>query len=252
MKILGICLLACLAISVQAADIISLPNQEKLIDEPQGCLRALETFCSVRTSSREKFKLQLGQVEVVLDAATTVLIRSQDEVSLISGTIWVKAEKGFVVRSEFGQVKTAGGEFWVSRARGEGLWATAIKEDLQLAPRGLIQEIVLQEAEENWLGRVSKDGVAQTGTPRVLDFPEHINRWARLYPGPKDTFEQEVRTFKYTWKKVSEENAKLHQDLSNRRIATIDSEKRRQDEIRRAQEAENKYLRDLFRRKTLE
>ena len=233
-----------------ASETVALPNQEIVLQEPQECLKSDE-MCSLQTSSHEKFKLKIGESRLVMDASTLLLRESSERISLLQGTLWIKTEGPFSVHTEYGVVESDGGEFWVTRTRGETLTASAISGTLSLKPRGANIEISLAAGEENWLGRVGRDGVAESGTPCPLLMIEHIARWARLYPGQKQEFEKEVRSFRLVWQAASERSAELHQDLAKRRIETLNEQQRRREEERRKEAEHRQVLRRIYRERTL-
>lgn len=239
-----------LEIRVKAAEIIHLPNASEVLEEPAGCLMD-STACAVRTSSGEKYELPLGDTVVHMDRSTAVLRVRSDEIRLVAGTVWIEAKGPFTVRTEFGAARVGSGGFWVTRTEDRMTAAAAVGSDVVLAPRGTTEELVIERGMENWIGRVGRQGHAESGLPRAIPFDEHVRRWARLYPGPQERFEAEVRRFRAQWNDASRKAAELHRALLERKVASLraDHEKRERD-LRRI-EARNRELREMFRRRVL-
>lgn len=233
------------------ADIVALPNAREVAQEPDGCLLAA-SVCALKTTADEKFKLRLGESEVVLDASTAVIRQAENEVALLTGTIWVRSKGAFAVRTIYGEVRAPQGEFWVQNSSGR-TWVYAIEGALVLEPRAgeLANAIRLDPGEENWLGPVGLDGSGSSGVPRAIVPREHIRRWARLYAGTRKQFEQEVRTFHAHWSRVLAGVAEYHQSRAEARRQWLEEEHARALRIKAQEDARSAELRALFRKKNM-
>ena len=236
----------------QYAQNVQIGEASEVLQEPKGCLKS-KGACAIKTSEHDKFVLSRGELTIVLDRSTALIIEASSETRLVAGTIWVKSEKQATVRSEFGAVQIlAKGEMWVSRTR-DRMIVSAIDGDVILHPRGGAEEILVQPGNENWIGRVARQtGQAETGVPMAIPFRPHIERWARLYSGTKADFEIELRRFHGLWSEASEQAARTHKAEFDRKIASIESEKARRLEAERKAQAQNKELRALFRQRVFD
>lgn len=235
---------------MQASEIVQLPNASQIQEEPKNCL--LETSrCAVRTRIGEKFKLSVGESVVHLDQQTAVVRLSAESVRLISGAIWVQAKSPFTVQTEFGEMKTEPGEMWVHRTS-EYVYANASVNRVLIFARGAKSELWVEPGWENWIGRVGRNGVAETGVPKPIHFETYIERWARLHVGSKTSFEKAVKDFHRTWSVAVKEAAEVHQALYERKMASLEAAEQREKERRERIEAENRALREMFRRRLFE
>lgn len=236
-------------VRVRAAEIVALPNSPEVLQEPVGCeMRA--SVCAMRTRSGEKHVLAVGETSVVLDANTSVVRLSGGELSLVSGTVWIRGSVPFVVRSEFGSVRSQGGEFWVTRDR-ERMTASATDQTLVLEPRGSTVALRIEIGEENWIGRVTGSGVAASGVPCAIPLADHLHRWARLFPGTRREFEAESRKFHASWSRGLASVASYHGELAEARRQALSEEAETKAQLRAKEEHRSKELRDMFRRKVL-
>lgn len=231
------------------AEVVQLSDAVSPVQEPRGCLDE-GSVCAVRTRDGEKFVLTAGTSELTLDQSSTVVRLSPTEARLVWGSAWVRAKGGFTVRSEFGDAKIQGGEFWITKTE-ERIIVSAISADVEVSPRGSSEKVLVEPGEENWVSRVDASGSAQVGVPRAISFPEHVARWARLYSGGKKSFAKAVKEFHAAWLKASERSANLHKELMARKIASVEEEKSRRETARRRQAEEERKLREMFRRKVL-
>ncbi len=225
---------------------------EAPMQEPSSCMTTKQV-CAVRTEMNEKFAWKTGDTTLTLDRGSAVLRETPTLARLIQGTIWVETKSGFTVRTEFGDVKIAvAGEFWVSR-EGDRIVVSATFNDVIMKPRGSSEDILVETGSQNWLGKVAlKTGEAESGLPTAIPLKEHLERWARLYPGKVADFRVAVRSFHGRWSSAAEKSAALHKVEFERKVAAVEDERARQAESARLREVENKKLRDLFRSKVFE
>jgi hypothetical protein len=239
-----------LEVRVKAGESVQLPEAKAPLMEPAGCLEEA-SLCAVKTREGEKFEIHAGANAIVLDQGTSVIRLSADEARLVWGTIWVKAKGSFTVKTEYGDATVKDGEFWMSRTA-ERITVSATSTEVVLHPRGSNEKLAVSPGEENWVSRVNRNGFAETGVPKAIAFAEHIARWARLFEGKKKTFEKDVAEFHAVWSEASRRAAEFHQDLMNRKIASIESEKARRASEKKKRLDEERKLRDLFRKKVLD
>ena len=241
------------------AEVAELPNAASIQEQPEKCLDSNET-CAVRTENGEKFVLELGpedkpSVIVHMDQDSAVIRISEKEIRLIQGTIWVQAEKPFTVRSEFGDAHVEKGDFWVThRAHQILISATGPKAgtNVELRPRGSGEAIYVAPGMENWIASVGVDGKAETGLPTAIEFHQHLERWARLYPDKKQKFEKDVEKFRAIWQNASAQAAEIHRSLFERKVASVESAQARRIEARHKAEDHDRALRDMFRKRILD
>lgn len=241
-----------LEVRVHAAEIVQLPNATEIQQEPADCLGDLSVACALHTMPEEKFKLILGESTVVLDQSTVVVRGGgSNSLTLVDGAVWVQGKTPVTVRTEYGEIKAGAGDFWVVRVESRVV-VVASGVQVEMWPRGGSESIVVERGWENWLGRVNREGRAETGLPRAIQLKEHFERWARLYPGTKVKFEQDVKAFQEVWMSASKRAAEIHQILFNRKMASLEEEKAKKDIVRRAIEARDRELREMLRRKALD
>jgi hypothetical protein len=234
-------------VRVRAAESIRLPLAEEVMQEPAGCLQK-EGSCAIETGESEKYVLEIEGARIVLDAGTTILRVTGQQIRLVAGTVWVKPKAQFSIKTEFGEVIGFSGEFWARRDK-QKMWVASVDSAVELIPRGHKDAVHVTPGMENWMGRVGKEGVATMGLPVAIQLKAHLERWARLYPGKKTQFEKDVKEFGPRWVEASAEAAQLHQLSYQRKVASLEAADTRKKEERRKVEEVNQRLRDLFRSK---
>lgn len=231
------------------AETALLPNSSEVLQDPKGCILQA-SICAVKTRDHEKYKFAVGASTVVLDANSSVIRLSGNAITLLSGTVWIRGQGPFSVRSEFGVARSEDGEFWVARTSGR-MTVSATGGALVLEPRGSKVFLRIDSGEENWIGGISRDGVATTGVPQAIPLAEHLRRWARLFPGTKREFEKESRSFHSSWSRGLASVASYHETLAEERRQAVHAEAEQRAQARAQEEARSKELRALFRRKVL-
>jgi hypothetical protein len=220
-------------------------------EEPERCWRG-EGPCAVQTSRAEKLRISLGENQLVMDESTVVVRLGRNEVRLLAGTLWVRAGDAFSVHSEFGQFSISKGEFWVSRTS-DRVTGASVVGNLLLKPRsrgGAEEELEIVAGLENWVGKVQAvNGRAQTGVPMPIPLRTHFIRWAHLHVGGREQFLRDTEAFYKVWLAASTEAAGIHQELVQRKLATIAEDQTRNAEINRKVEARNHELVEMLRRR---
>jgi hypothetical protein len=248
-RVLVFALAFILEVRVKAAG-VQLPDAEEILQEPKTCLmQSIE--CGMHTKIGEKFEFEMGESTIVMDQMTTIVRVSAEELRLVAGTIWVKTENRVIVRTEFGTSHLQDGEIWVSRTSDRVTVATT-RGKADIRPRGSSEKLLVEPGSENFLTKVDENGKAATGVPVAIAFGPHVERWARLFDGKKTEFEKEVGAFHKIWSEASEQAAGIHQELLERKIASVEEERQRKADAKHRAEAYDKSIRDMFRKHVLD
>lgn len=231
---------------------VGLPLVKSPVSEPADCAAHSDQVCSMQTRAGEKFEIQVGNANVVLDFESTIIRTSQSAITLVNGTVWVKTSGEFTVTTEFGAAHVLGAnEFWVHRTN-ERMIVSAVSESLLLKPRGSLTELRLEPGEENWIGGVGYGArEASSGIPQPILLESHLVRWARLYPGSSKQFHADVSIFKGKWSRGLATIADYHSQLAKNRREALAQESEERAKIKAQREARSQELRSLFRRKVL-
>jgi hypothetical protein len=240
-----------LEITVHAAD-KSVPIEiQTTLQEPHNCL-ATKDVCAVENLGETGFDVKVGDSIVTLDHGSSLIRKSDNEVRMIKGTAWIKAEKTMVVSSEYGAFQNVGsGDFWVTKTSTQ-VTAMAVSSDVEIKPRGSQETLLISQGLQNSLSQVGFNGQAATGIPMPIPFKDHVMRWGRLYRGPKKAFESSVDEFHVKWEAATEAAAVIHHSLYDRVIASADQEAKAEAAKKAKIEAENQALRDMFRKRILQ
>lgn len=246
LQVLFFVLASTIEVEVRAA-IVSVPNQDVVTQEPADCLWA-DSTCAMKTQSGRKYETKIGSTSVLMGPDTIIVRLSADSLLLVEGEVWVKSENSpFKIRTEYGDAEVAAaGEAWLVRSEKRVL-IRSMRFATQIHARKSEEVIPLQPGFEVYLEGITSKGFAHLTIPSVLDFRDHMRRWARLYRGPKKEFVNELQRFDPILREAAVASSELHVELAKRYLA---SEKASDDEakLKREQyERESARLRKLFR-----
>jgi hypothetical protein len=233
-------------VDVQVKAGLSYQKMSEPIQEPLRCL-SQNVVCVISTFEKSKYSLTLGAAEVVLGGRTTIIRNDADQITLISGEIWVRSNGPIKIGSEFGTFELNRSSGWVIKEGGRMLVRTSEGAGV-LTPRGGT-ELGVPAGFEMWVSAVDSSGVAQTSVPTAIDFRDHMRRWAKLFPGTRLEFKKEVTAFRDTWFESVEKASTFHFETVQRGIASEQDARRRQDQVLEKIKRENQRLRKLFRKK---
>lgn len=215
--------------------------------EPFGCLKS-SAACAIKTRENQSFELELdSKTSVVLDHSSSIIRISSNEIRIVSGSVWIKAQEKFQVKSEFGDVvSSTPGEFWVTRTK-DRVTAKATEATVELLPRGTSDRLTTDSGLQNYIGSIGLDGKAETGIPLAITFKDHLVQWARVYRGPKNEFEAKLAAFHARWKAATLESADINKALYTRMVSSADEEKAAVDAHETKVRLEREANRKLFR-----
>jgi hypothetical protein len=214
--------------------------------EPPRCLQT-KNVCAVGNDDERGFEMKVGDADVTLDRGSAVIRKSDREIRLVKGTVWIRGN--LTVTSEFGSARSVeAGDFWVSKNPNE-MAVMAVSTDVELQARGSSETLTVSEGLQNTLGEIGFNGQASTGLPMPIPFKDFVMRWGRLYKGPKKAFETQVDSFHAKWEEATQASATINKALFDRKVASIEEAARSEAEKKAKVEAENRSLREMFRRK---
>lgn len=239
------------------AEVATLPESKTLEQEPLACWQNDQLFpCAVRTSAGERAKLKWGENQITLSESTLLVRTSARSVRVLEGLAWFIISSPVFVDSEFGQIHSDEGEFWITRAR-DRLTVASVRSPVWLLPRGfenrIENRIEVSPGLENWIGRVLPiKGQAQTGVPVAIALKPHLKRWSRLYDGKLSAFQKDAEEFYDRWSVATKAAAEIHEELFRRRMASIDRDEAIKVEQRQRVQKRTDELVRLFRSKVLD
>jgi hypothetical protein len=249
LKIFILLALSFVDLRVDAKDIVTLTNARKLVQEPENCIENA-VVCALQTSDAEKFKLKLESAVVILNEKTAIVRQSESSFTLLSGSVWIKANSEVLIKSEYGSVKSQAGQFWVTH-EAKKLIVESIDSQLVLKPRLGSSDLSLSPGEQNWLGPIDETSLTSSGIPLPIDAQKLLFRWAKIYPGTKSSFEAEFKNFLKLWRSAVEKLAEHHSAIANRRLASISQANAKIASQKREHDLEDQRIRKWFRDREL-
>ena len=227
-----------------------------LLQEPRGCLEAGKT-CAIRVGSRRLFVYEpspgrqwtVGEKSIVLRVGSCGH-GTECRMRFIEGVVRVTGENT-VVETDLGELQ-AHGEVFIERQGAKLLVVNTGDQPLIFKGRGWVNERQIPSGVEVTLDIPSiKKGKTAVNLPLPLDFEKQVVREARFYTGKRADFPAKLEVIAKRRTEAAIENAAFHQEVVERKMASLDAAERAQAEKRAEREAKDRELRALFRRKVL-
>lgn len=223
-----------------------------VLEEPAKCLDQEASVCAIRVGHSRKLTIgQTGSRELVFGDGAIAIRLAPDRFRLIEGFVRVRGEGLTTVEITSRTSITVSGEAFVERF-GDSVTVTntgarrvvlkTVGEEGGLIASGL--EIYFDRPDV-------RTGEIESGAPLPLDLERQVVREAKLHDGSKESFQARVGILLALRKQAAFKAAEIHEEIVNRKLASIESA--RQERIRKAQiqEARDRELRAMFRRKVL-
>lgn len=226
------------------------PNSSALLEEPKNCLKE-EGLCALRVGERRKFVYKPSERREWTLAEKSVVVRiAEDRLRFIEGSIRIIGDLT-TIETEQGSLVVRG-EAFVDR-KGEKLTVVNTGQvPIEFTGRGWPSAQEIPSGLEAHIDLPSvKNGRASVNLPLPLDYDNQVVREARLYQGKKEDFAKRLEEIQLLRTEAAAVSASLHQEMVERKIASIEAKEKANREIRGKREARDKELRALFRKKVL-
>lgn len=220
----------------------------ELIQQPESCLRG-DQSCVIQSTGKPFYFAKDG-VSLSAPAKATLERIENNKWRLVSGSVWVAKGQKVTVESVFAEVRSQNGEFWVIE-QDNRLWVRNLSADLTVRLRDG-KELALPAGFEFWIAGINTKAQSEYGVLQTIDLKNHLKNWAALYPGSSAQFKQDVQNFKENWKTLAAQGGTLYQEMANRRIASVQNDKRQEKLKKDRMAAEQKRLKDLYFERTFE
>ncbi len=165
-----------------------------------------------------------------------------------SGEGLIKAESGVEVQSSFGKMYCEGHCIGMVKKSSNGLEVTSLKGEWILIGFEEKNQMSLKEGTSVRVGPIDESGGTSWGIPFTLS-EKNLNALLKSHSDVLSPNEREVAI--KSWRRAVLQISELYKDRAHRKVATHRDQLSRQKRQKEAIEAENKALRDLFRKKSL-
>ncbi len=189
------------------------------------------------------------ELEVSISAGSVIQIRKNRDWVLIVGEAYLSTKKSAIVASPFGKFECYGACAALASREPKSIKLSVLEGDWRITRLGEASEYQVSEGAEVQLSVVGTDGKAGLSFPQSSSWDAVVELWARLYRGDLPEFSKAVRAYRAAWAVATESISQLHLDYALRNIANQESEWQALQAKRRAQERENRRLRQIFRQK---
>ncbi|MBX9767111.1 MAG: hypothetical protein K2X47_07565, partial [Bdellovibrionales bacterium] len=205
--------------------------------------------CALRVRDfRRKSILIDGERRFVLGPSTNVFFKSSNQVRLLSGQLWIFANRDQVlVETPMGEVATSG-DVWVSGTP-EAVYVLNLGGDVRVRALGVQEEIAVPGGMKNRLSGV-KDGHASIGIPQMATPAEVLSSLGPLFWGTRNQFRTWIQEHSDIWDGLEDQVASLHLSLAEREIASENRRLEKERALARLRAEERQKLRRMFFQKT--
>lgn len=227
-----------------------------LLQEPRECLDSKKT-CALRVGARRLFVYEPTAGRQWTAGENTIVLRLDDcahdsscRMRFIEGVVRITGEET-LVETDLGDLK-ARGEVFIERHGSKLLVVNTGDQPLLFKGRGWVNERAIPSGVEVTLDLPNvKNGKTSVNLPLPLDFEKQVVREARFYTGKRADFPAHLEEIAKRRIEAAGEIAALHQEVVERKIASIDEAAKAVQAKRAEREARDRELRALFRRKVL-
>jgi hypothetical protein len=217
------------------------------IEEPRGCLSQNVECAVYNPTGALVFNMQDNEVRLAPGAS--IVKKGPDVLRIVRGNVLIKAKSGLRVEGLFASMYVKDGGVLVESSD-DSMKLTNMSADVRYRPRGYETDLELPKGLMNEMGRVSTSGEATAAYPRSMGLKPLIDIWAKCFK--KNEFkilQKDFENFLTHWKAGLDFVGPWYRETVTREIAEHEAELERQKRVREAREREEKYYREMFKRK---
>jgi hypothetical protein len=202
--------------------------------------------CAYRAKAA-KLSLTWEGAEISVSEGAVVAWQSGKTMDFVAGTGWIRFHDGAIVSVPSARI-SGEGEMLIQKDGAE-TEVTCISGEVRVAPLGASGPVILPAGFRVRVGPVTrKDGAAEMDVPQTAPTAATVKAWWAVYPGTKESFLPLAKQFTATVVDAADKAGPWHFELVQRQVASQREEERKAAARRRKAEAENKQMRDLFRK----
>lgn len=217
------------------------------VEEPQGCLHKNIECAVFNPSGVLVFKMQ--ESEVRLSPGASIVRKGPNHLRVIRGNVLVRVKGGMKVESLFASLDVSDGGVLVE-ASDDLLKMTNLSADVRYRPRGHESDLELPKGLTNEVGLVTTSGLSMSGYPRTMSLKSLLEVWAKCFKKNEfNILKRDFETFLVHWKAGLDYVGPWYRETVSRELAEQEMEMERLRRLREAREKEERYYREMFRRK---
>ena len=221
-------------------------SKNSFLSEPKNCYKHFMP-CALYLYTKGQ-TITMGATRISLSRGTFVIQKTEKNLQLVKGYIWVEAQGPFVVESNYGKVRLQGSNALV-RIRNERIELVSVNSNSYLEMFSG-EKLLVPEGYENWMGGITKSGKQFIGFPAAANIQLLLSELGRVYFGDQKSLKEKLFIMREAWKNAVSETSQRNL-ASIHRVMAEDLAAKEQYRLRRQRiKVENQRLRTLFYRKT--
>ncbi|MEK6774012.1 MAG: hypothetical protein AABY64_08730 [Bdellovibrionota bacterium] len=218
------------------------------LQKPQNCFSTKQEDC-IFSSGKKNLQIQEDKVVLNLKENTVLERREKDNLEFISGTVWIQNQKPVQVRTLYGKLESANGEFWIIEKENKILFRSIIgtlnihlNSDVLRIPEGF----------QIWISGKNNLGKNIYGVPEVVPMETHLKLWAELFTGTREEFKEKVSLLKNLYKDNRNESGEFYQKIVDRHVASFEARKNVEKIAEQKRRVQLQEIRRLYFEKVFE
>ncbi len=216
-------------------------------EDPANCIEDGRTPCSVTTGNTTRM-FKLGENLWELDRDLVIQKTKSDHWSLYRGLLVLESEKPQKLHTPFADIFVGRSKVMIHVLDNKVRVMALNGEGVKIIAKGDSEEHFLVPGFQNWYGGVTH-GKADSGVVSVIDFDAYAQSRSGFFMNHQLGFVKELDQVARAVKWAAQEAAKIHRNLVERKMASLEVEHQEKLTKKRNKINFNKYLRNLFLQK---
>lgn len=218
------------------------------VDLPHQCFQKKSYPCQIRVSGNFLSFERSGN-RFHLAEKSSLRFRSESEIQLLEGHVWVKDSKNLKVYSSPVLSFQVHGEWFFSKKDREDLAASNLNGEIEFLSKYVFSSESLPVGFQNWYAGLDSTGQVSRGVIRPIEMKEFLKNWIPVSGTSFAGMKKAAHEYKQRWSEALAKSSDLYQEIVERRLASHEEKKRREIERQRQAEREKSQMRRMFREK---
>ena len=218
------------------------------VDLPKNCFAGKVYPCSLR-STGGMLKFEKGSEAYQLGPSSAVRFLQEDQVQLLSGTLWIEKSKNLRLKVNPELSLTLTGEFFLEREKDAVVLVRNLFGTTTFQSKFLFKEESLPVGFQNWYGTLNAQKQIDRGVIRPIEALAFLKVWNPISGLSPAEARKRVQAFRANWVENIEVSTNLYREIIERRLASQESLDQSRAQRQRAALEEKKRIRQMYRQK---
>lgn len=218
------------------------------LQRPPGCVQNTQGLCDI-SSGPKSYQFLSGENQWEMAAGTVLRREKKGFWKMAEGRFVVHARRPIKIETPYGFIHVGRSKAFIDLGATRVNVANISGEPVRLVSRAPGHEFSIHPGMEKWISGMGPQGL-EVGSTQVMDLQRYAKDRVHFFSSYEDGFSTELAQLGTEIQKASEILAFTHQKNVQRKMAMLQEQHEKDQDVQRRRRDYNRYLQNLFRKKS--